>query len=402
MVQIGMHVDAVEEAGRQLNSCASAIDGVRDGLDVVIRQLSLVWKGSDARAFLDAEWPRHRKALGSVRVAIGGLARDARQNARQQRDASAAQSGGTPVWADSAITGNRPGPSDVTQTFIDNLRVMKGNAGYRIQEVMGSDGKVRFILYINGTGSAKDLTLTNNVDEMAKSDNAAQERIAAALAAATKGHPGAAVMIVGYSQGGMIAQNIADTGRFHVTEVLAYGSPKVAAVRNFNGANVTYLRNRDDFVPDLSPFKSSIQSTGDYIAGVAQHGLPAAGGQVHEFDFGNGHGVFGTTTGALSADVLDGVGRSLAAGAVGLFTLGKADAVGQQIMDGSLTARGIAAHEDPQTYNAVASAFNESTEPWAISARQRMDAFAGPVIQDTNVSGVADWQPSHDMAVPGF
>lgn len=60
---------------------------------------------------------------------------------------------------------------------------------------------------------------------------------------------GAEVMLVGFSQGGIIAQTLADDGSSNTKEVLTYGAPELVSLRNFGGGNMVHLMHDGDPVP---------------------------------------------------------------------------------------------------------------------------------------------------------
>lgn len=103
MAEIGMDVDAVEQASRQLKTRAGDIATVVARIDGVVSRLRGQWVGQDARDFIDVAWPQHRKALTAARAAVAGLGQSAWTNAQQQREASTAQGAG--------LSGQRAGGS---------------------------------------------------------------------------------------------------------------------------------------------------------------------------------------------------------------------------------------------------------------------------------------------------
>ena len=96
-------------------------------------------------------------------------------------------------------------------------------------------------------------------------------------------------MLVGYSQGGIDAQNIAALGRseFNVTDVVTFGSPTVAGAHpEAFGTNVLHVRAWNDPVPMLEVFEdrresvvSNVQST---VISLVHHATGQSG-QVTQF-----------------------------------------------------------------------------------------------------------------------
>jgi uncharacterized protein YukE len=85
---MGMDVDVVEDAGRQLKSQAASIGSLISQLDTVVNALPSVWDGQDAQQFVHTWWPQHKKALAAAQQQIDGLAQSALNNASEQREAS--------------------------------------------------------------------------------------------------------------------------------------------------------------------------------------------------------------------------------------------------------------------------------------------------------------------------
>ncbi|OJZ64179.1 hypothetical protein BRW64_18950 [Mycolicibacterium diernhoferi] len=115
-------------------------------------------------------------------------------------------------------------------------------SGYRLQKVEGPDGEVRYIVYIAGTagGLFANQSAFNNVHAVGGRLDEAQVKELEKLIP-----EGAEVMLVGYSQGGMDAQNIAQSGRLNVTQVVTFGSP----VRSDLEVPAVHLRAAGDGVP---------------------------------------------------------------------------------------------------------------------------------------------------------
>ena len=92
-----------------------------------------------------------------------------------------------------------------------------------------------------------------NVHGLAGDDTARREGVLQALRLAGAG-PADSVMLVGHSQGGLVAmstaQAAAKTGEFHITNVITAGSP-IGAMPVPRGTQVLSLENRADIVPRL-------------------------------------------------------------------------------------------------------------------------------------------------------
>lgn len=88
MARMGMDVDAVETAGRNLKSQASDLQGKLTQIDALVRNLPSIWDGKDASEFVNSWWPEHKRSLTAVIGHIDGLGQSALNNAREQRDTS--------------------------------------------------------------------------------------------------------------------------------------------------------------------------------------------------------------------------------------------------------------------------------------------------------------------------
>ncbi|EFV13917.1 lipase family alpha/beta hydrolase [Segniliparus rugosus] len=140
-----------------------------------------------------------------------------------------------------------------------------GNTGPNIdvRKVTGPDGKTRWIVDVPGTkvwnASTPGSNNTNindlgtNIHGVAGQDTALQQAIDQAMqqAGVSKGDP---VMLVGHSQGGIVAANAAadwvHEGKYNVTNVVTAGSP-VGLVDMPSNVQVLSLENNGDIVPHL-------------------------------------------------------------------------------------------------------------------------------------------------------
>jgi hypothetical protein len=130
-----------------------------------------------------------------------------------------------------------------------------------VRKVVGQDGKAAYIVDIPGTkvwnapwqhtNSANDLG--TNLAGMAGDDSVLEKGVADAMRRA--GVPaGAPVMLVGHSQGGIVAARAAtdfvNSGTYNVTNVITAGSP-IGRVPIPNSVHVLSLENNNDIVPHL-------------------------------------------------------------------------------------------------------------------------------------------------------
>jgi pimeloyl-ACP methyl ester carboxylesterase len=145
---------------------------------------------------------------------------------------------------------------------IDELGVRNGtDSNIDVRRVVGANGTVAYIVDIPGTkvwnlpggdkGSANDFG--TNIDALAGNETVLQKGIQDAMRRAGVG-PNDPVMLVGHSQGGMVAaraaQDFVSNGSFNVTHVVTAGSP-VGRMPIPDGVQVLSLENNGDIVPHL-------------------------------------------------------------------------------------------------------------------------------------------------------
>jgi uncharacterized protein YukE len=94
MAQMGMDVDAVEAAGRDLQAKAQSIDMIVSNLDKTVGSLNGAWDGKDAQTFVNEWWPERKKAFTAASSSIAGLGQSALNNASEQRQASGVSGSG--------------------------------------------------------------------------------------------------------------------------------------------------------------------------------------------------------------------------------------------------------------------------------------------------------------------
>ncbi|CAM3821450.1 hypothetical protein [Smaragdicoccus niigatensis] len=94
MARMGMDVEKVHEAGRQLKAGATDIAKAIAAIESSVNHLSSVWDGPDAKRFVHEWWPQHKKELLAAQQHIDGLGQSALNNESEQRHASAADSAG--------------------------------------------------------------------------------------------------------------------------------------------------------------------------------------------------------------------------------------------------------------------------------------------------------------------
>ncbi|MDR1998365.1 MAG: hypothetical protein LBQ06_00255 [Frankiaceae bacterium] len=157
-------------------------------------------------------------------------------------------------------------PRSVAELAERVARLGSNGANTAIEIVTGPDGARRAIVYLRGTtrwdsGSADPTDLDGNIVALAGCPTVYGRGVVEAMRAAgiDSSMP---VLLVGHSQGGMVAANLtrelAESGEFAVTDLLTFGAPfaqmdhPVAA-----GVQLIALENRSDVTPDLDGRRNS-------------------------------------------------------------------------------------------------------------------------------------------------
>lgn len=161
-------------------------------------------------------------------------------------------------------TGDDAAPGSVAGLFdgVDRRQYRRGGAvsgEIGVQRLVGPEGTVRYVVQLPGTESwaltsgATARDLATNLHTMAGGSTVYMRGIEAAMAQADI-PPGAPVMLVGHSQGGMTAAALAADPafrqRFNVTEVVTAGAP-IARFDVPDGVHVLAVENSHDLVPQL-------------------------------------------------------------------------------------------------------------------------------------------------------
>ncbi|WP_179466552.1 Ig-like domain-containing protein [Mycolicibacterium vinylchloridicum] len=115
--------------------------------------------------------------------------------------------------------------------------------GIIIDKVVGRDNQTRLIVYIGGTipSSSGNQPVIDNVYGL---NGWLKENQTTVIQQALDANPGAEIMLVGYSQGGMDAQVIAAKTGFPVTTLITYGSPIVQPP--VAGVHTVHFADADD------------------------------------------------------------------------------------------------------------------------------------------------------------
>ncbi|OBF29130.1 WXG100 family type VII secretion target [Mycobacterium sp. ACS4331] len=361
MTAVGADVEQLRATSKQFTQAVEKLQSAVKGLNTIASNQS-IWRGRDADQFR-AEWKA--QSLTSLNAAIKALQNGAdalRRNADQQEAASRADGGAMTGVLDGTGTNAKNGaaPNGASELY-KTLRTMDDSYdGVMIQEVVGPDGQKRLIVYLAGTdfedskrNAGRNLSLAaGNVDDetVKKIDRALRE--AGYDPSDRSKQP--EMMFVGYSQGGMEAQNLVASGRYNATSLVTYGSPLVHADRE--GVATVHLRAHGDNTPNL-PAEAMAAARRDPISFAL-----------------------------LRADVINGPGdrtpllSPLAGESKNLY---ESDGGSQQVdlsnpmsvVEAGLTGN----HGDVSVYTDVGADFDKSSDPKFSAQRDTMDKFQGSV-----------------------
>lgn len=238
----------------QLRGLAQRFDMQSDRMREVAASSSIAimtaeWTGAEVD-HLRTNWSKTSRPL-ILRVAgeLAQTAADLRRRAAEQERVSAAATGGTASSPPAVVlTTVAESPHDI-RGLVDGVReVHESGSPLRIQEIVGPDGRVRLVLNIGGTRDSWEGLggWREDVELYSRGDSPVVRAVRDQLDTQLKAHPDAEIMLVGYSQGGMVAQALAVSGRCdNLVEVVTIGSPRFDDV-DFGNVNVTRLEHRAD------------------------------------------------------------------------------------------------------------------------------------------------------------
>lgn len=229
----------------QLRSLAAQLTKGADRLEATATTVrSLVssathWRGADAQRFRSDWNGASAHALAKAATALRDADKVLRRNADEQDNASNGKSAGA---AEMFKRLENDQVDDYGQSTCDA-------DGVRIESVVGPDGKTRLIVYLKGQDTADGRGFDRSFGLAAGTvgvDDHITRQIDAALAKLPDGAR-SEVMLVGHSQGGMDAQNIAASGKCNVTNLVTYGTPIVQ--KDTPGIATVHIRAEGDPVP---------------------------------------------------------------------------------------------------------------------------------------------------------
>jgi len=163
-------------------------------------------------------------------------------------------------------------PVGITGNLWTVVRNQPANA-LRVDIVKSAaDGKLKVIAYIGGTGDKLESQIRNipaALDAIDYSKQIAAIKQAAAMAS-SKSNPSPEIMLVGYSQGGMDAQNIAfastakKDNNFNVTTLVTFASPITHS--DSTRYESIHLRAAEDRIPHILVSRPPLPTPGVYLS----------------------------------------------------------------------------------------------------------------------------------------
>lgn len=209
------------------------------------------WTGANIDR-VRSEWNRtSRPQIAAMAQSCSDTAMALKRHADEQERASAAVARVDGAPREPAEAG-RPGPGDMHGLLDDMKELQQKERLFRLQEVVGEDGRTRYIISLPGTvgGLGDEFNDLGSWQEDANLWLARNSEILALLReqlrAAVADHPEAEVMLVGYSQGAMLAQLIAESQDLNVKEIVTIAGPKMVSSTDYGGANITRLQHNAD------------------------------------------------------------------------------------------------------------------------------------------------------------
>lgn len=329
----GADAAQLDTTARMFTRAADRLDAV--STDVRARLSRHAWTGPDADRFR-TDWSTNSAAIRAAATMLRDAAASLKRNASEQRQASAASTG---ALAGARSGANPQAPSSAAALY-DRLRHVTASTtterdGVFVEQVRGSGDKMRAIVYLGGTElfSGSNQPLLDNAPDyfLGQVKQSQIDAINAALKA--RNLPAdTPLMLAGFSQGGMDAQLLAQSGKLHgeVAAVVTYGSPIVS--NPSAGFQTVHLQDAGDAVPkltqplpgvanalhgnvfvgvsdsDIAVAAASMQGpVGMVVAGLAAHGDPRTYQQVgNQFDSSAGYQQQKAAIGAFHGEVVPG------------------------------------------------------------------------------------------------
>jgi hypothetical protein len=206
--------------------------------------------------------------------------------------------------------------------------IPKESSGYRVQKVIGVDGVERYVVYIACTCASATQTPLSNLPAI--SGQLDREQVAALTRLIPKG---AEVMLVGYSQGGIDAQNIAASDLLNEQQIVTYESP----VRNDLNTPGIHLQYSQDLVPHSAAMNPGLYSSAASAGNGNVNVFQANPLSTSPFGLGEHMGGYGELAGKWDDEVSASHAGRAASSAEGL-TKFRGDVVGQVYIGSDGTA----------------------------------------------------------------
>gem|GEM_PF-5090751 len=203
--------------------------------------------GAAARAAAELARQQAATQAAVLREQARAAAEAARQAAEARAAAQRAEAEAQAAWL------RKPNVVQNASALYTHLRKITGSDadGIVIEKVQAQrGGQERFIVYLGGT--THDLFQGNQpiAGNVPAYHGEVKPHQLAAIRRALGSNTSAEVMLVGYSQGGLDAQNIAALGEFNVTTVVTYGAPINHSAPT--GYRIIHLHADLDPIPGLS------------------------------------------------------------------------------------------------------------------------------------------------------
>lgn len=370
--QLGMDPDQIERIGRDLQAASADLERIGVRLGGAVERTTGRWTGPDALMFQDRWREEQRARLNALVADIGGLGQTALTNADAQRRVSAdlglggAGTGGPGAGHGGAGSGSgehrSPGGIEDMLDF-EHRGDVDSKDGLRIQVGIGPDGRRKVIVYIAGTGGDDQgrLSLLNNMGAVGGDSVMAayvRERLAGLVDDQTD------VLFIGYSQGGLVAEDVARDSGYGSAMVISEAAPPLGGPRG--DVDIVRLNSRS-VVNDVIGLPNSaadrlhrMTSPGDY---GAETGLERT--HLTESDRGS------------YQQILSGIGNP------NPFLRGMA--VGKGVY------AGIEDHMDHDLYREAGGAFMRSDHPDDVALQQKLGGFTGiDLLYDSDVKALDD------------
>ncbi len=292
----------------QLRTTATQFGKGADALEFSAKALhSLIgsgtqWRGPDAERFRNEWTGMSSRAIAAAVASLRQAADELRRNADQQEQASTAGTGG-------GVSAPR-GARQLLDHIENDQKDDQGNSlgdddGLRIEKVVGPDGETRLVVYFKGQDTegveGRDLARSSG---LATGLIGVDEDLTRKIDEALKNCPDGKntdVMLVGLSQGGMDAQNIAASGKYNVTNLVTFGSPTIQA--DNPNIQTVHMHAKGDPVPPAGNFGRGLGAAfgnvaqGKYVPGIGLGSFlvdavsPPSSNFVYDSDPGLGLGM---------------------------------------------------------------------------------------------------------------